>query len=96
MIWPHLWPQIKILSRGQGYQICSQLMAVTFQDSPCKNTGVGCHILFQGIFPNLGQNACLLCLMLWQADSLSLVSPEKTNEVIDLTKFTMERLFYLI
>ena len=25
-------------------------------DSPIKNTGVGCHALFQGIFPTLGSN----------------------------------------
>ena len=25
-------------------------------DSPDKNTGVGCHALFQGIFPNHGSN----------------------------------------
>ena len=25
-------------------------------DSPGKNTGVGCHVLLQGIFPTLGSN----------------------------------------
>jgi len=25
-------------------------------DSPGKNTGVGCHALFQGIFPTQGSN----------------------------------------
>ena len=25
-----------------------------------KNTGVGCHFLLQGIFPNQGMNPCLL------------------------------------
>ena len=34
---------------------------------PGKNTGVGCHIFLQGIFPNQGSN---LCLLYWQADSL--------------------------
>ena len=29
-------------------------------DSPGKNTGVGCHVLFQGIFPTQGSNPCLL------------------------------------
>ena len=38
-------------------------------DSPGKNTGVGCHALFQGIFPTQGSNPCLLH---WQADSLPL------------------------
>ena len=29
-------------------------------DSPGKNTGVGCHAPFQGIFPTQGSNVCLL------------------------------------
>ena len=29
-------------------------------NSPGKNTGVGCHALLQGIFPNQGLNLCLL------------------------------------
>ena len=29
-------------------------------DSPGKKTGVGCHALFQGIFPTQGSNLCLL------------------------------------
>ena len=29
-------------------------------DFPGKNTGVGCHSLFQGIFPTQGSNLCLL------------------------------------
>ena len=36
-------------------------------DSPGKNTGVGCHFLFQGIFLTQGLNPCLLS---WQVDSL--------------------------
>ena len=32
-------------------------------DSPGKNTGVGCHFLFQGIFPAQGSNPHLLCLL---------------------------------
>ena len=31
-------------------------------DSPGKNSGVGCHYLFQGIFPTQGSNPGLLCL----------------------------------
>ena len=38
-------------------------------DSPSKNTGVGCHFLFEGIFPTQGLN---LRLLFWQADSLPL------------------------
>ena len=32
-------------------------------DSPGKNTGVGCHLLFQGIFPTQGLNLSLLWLL---------------------------------
>ena len=32
-------------------------------NSAGKNTGVGCHFLFQGIFPTQGSNLCLLCLL---------------------------------
>ena len=39
---------------------------------PGKNTGVGCHFLLQGIFPTQGSNLWLPCLLLWQANSLSL------------------------
>ena len=38
-------------------------------DFPSKNTGVGCHALFQEIFPTQGSNPCLLY---WQVDSLPL------------------------
>ena len=37
------------------------------RDSPGKNTGVGCHFLLQGIFPNQRSNSYLL-----QVDSLPL------------------------
>ena len=39
-------------------------------DSPGQNTGVGCHVLFQGIFLTQGSNPRLLCLLHWQVDSL--------------------------
>ena len=38
-------------------------------DFPSKNTGVDCHVLLQGIFPNQGSNPHLLH---WQVDSLPL------------------------
>ena len=41
-------------------------------DFPGKNTGVGCHFLLQGIFSTQGLSLCLLRLLHWQADSLSL------------------------
>ena len=39
---------------------------------PSKNTGVSCHFLLQGIFPNQGLKLRLLCLLHWQAVSLPL------------------------
>ena len=35
---------------------------------PGKNTGVGCHVLLQGIFPTQGSNLQFLCLQHWQVD----------------------------
>ena len=48
-------------------------------DSPGKNTGVGCHVAFQGIFPTQGLNPCLLGLLHWQVVSLPLVPPGKPH-----------------
>ena len=51
-------------------------------DSPGKNTGVGCHFLFQGILPTQESNSCLLN---WQEDSLPLShqgSPELYQTVL--------------
>ena len=41
-------------------------------NSPEKNTGVGCHVLLQGIFLTRGSNPCILHLLHWQACSLPL------------------------
>ena len=46
-----------------------------------KNTGVGCLFLLQGIFLAQGSNPHLLCLLHWQADSLSLVPPGKPRSL---------------
>ena len=42
-------------------------------ESPGKNTGEGCHALFQGIFTTQGLNPHLLSLLHRQAGSLTLV-----------------------
>ena len=47
------------------------------EDSPGKNTGVGCHALLQGVFPNQRLNPRLLRLLHWQGDSLPLVPSAK-------------------
>ena len=39
---------------------------------PGKNTGTGCYFLLQGIFLTQRSNLHFLCLLRWQADSLSL------------------------
>ena len=44
---------------------------------PGKNTGVGCHSLLQGVFPTQGLNSPLLCLLHWQAASLTPARPGK-------------------
>ena len=45
--------------------------------SPGKNTRMGCHAFLQGIFPALGSNSCLLCLLHCQAGSLPLAPAGK-------------------
>ena len=50
-------------------QLSPTLWTVDFQvlcpgDSLGKNTGMGCHFLFQGL------NPCLLFLLCWKADSV--------------------------
>ena len=53
-------------------------------DSPGKNTEVSCHLLFQDIFLTQGLNPSLLCLLHWQAVSVSTVTPGKTLTAIPL------------
>ena len=60
------------------------------RDSPGKNTRVGCHTRFQGIFPTQQMNPCLLCLLHWQAGSLSLAPPGKPHHLLSCY------LFYLL
>ena len=38
---------------------------------PGKNTKVGCHALFQGVFPTQGSNLHLLCLLHWPVGFLT-------------------------
>ena len=44
---------------------------------PGKNTGVGCHFLFQGTFLTQGSNLYLFRLLHWQVDSLLLAYSTK-------------------
>ena len=56
---------------------CSPLRLRCPWDFPGKNTGVGRHVLLQGIFPTQGWSPCLLRLLHWQADSFTTVPPGK-------------------
>ena len=58
--------------------VARQASLSIFQDFPGKSTGVGCHFLLQGIFLILGSNPCLLRLLHWKADSLSLSHLQST------------------
>ena len=40
---------------------CSPLGSFVHEDSPSKNTGLGCHAFLQGIFPTQGWKPGLLC-----------------------------------
>ena len=51
------------------------------QDSPGKNTGVGCHFLLQGDLPDPGMEPLLLGLLHWQAGSLPLSHQESTGDI---------------
>ena len=56
---------------------CGRPGSSVHEESPGKNTGVGCHVLLQGIFPTQGSNPRLLRLLHWQTGSLPLVPPGK-------------------
>ena len=74
------WEEQAAWGRARGNRLCAQSRLIPWprglwparlrcpQDSPGKNTGVGCHSLLQGIFPTQGSSLCLLCLL--QASSL--------------------------
>ena len=54
---------------------CSPPGYSVWEDSPGKNTGVGCHALIQGLFPSQGSDLSLLYLLHWQPGSLPLMPP---------------------
>ena len=54
------------------YPIDCTLLGSCPWNFPRKHTRMGCHFLLQGILLMQGLNPCLLCLLHWQADSLSL------------------------
>ena len=75
---------VPILSHSvvsDSLQPYGQCQASLSTDYPAKNTGVGCHVLLQGIFLTQGLSLRLLCLLCWQVDSLlsHLGSPNKNT-----------------
>ena len=67
--WMHVCSVVSDSFQPHGLQPAKLLCPWKFSG---KNAGVGCHFLLQGIFPTQVLNLCLFCLLLWQADSLSL------------------------
>ena len=63
---------------------CSPPVSSVHEDSPGKNNGVGCHFLFQGIFPTQGLN-----LGLWHCRQL----PCHLSHQRSLHKYTIIYLF---
>ena len=72
--------------RAKSFQLCPSLCnprdcsppgSSVHGDSPGKNTGVVCHALLQGIFPNQRSNPSLLH---WQAGALPLAPPGQPQE----------------
>ena len=58
---------------------CSLPGSSAHEDSPAKNTGVGCHFLLQGIFPTQRLILHLLHPLHWQMVSLPVAPPGKPH-----------------
>ena len=56
----HAWQkenaEKRIDYKGAGLCLVASVVSNCPQDCPGKNTGVGCHLILQGIFPNQGSN----------------------------------------
>ena len=61
---------------------CSLPGSSIHEDSPVKNTGVGCHALLQGIFRTQGSNLHFLGHLHWWAGSLPLAPPGKPSMIL--------------
>ena len=62
MIRKHTKNQLWVLNHVR-FQRLQPIRLLCPWDFPCKNTGMGCHFLFQGIFPTQGLNPHILCLL---------------------------------
>ena len=92
---PHKMPWTRCMLHAMSLQSCLTLRPYGLLqparllcpwDSPSKNTGVGGHALFQGIFPTQGSNLHPSCLLHWQVGSLPLVPPGKPLNIVLLHK----------
>ena len=75
MEYVHVFSHSVVSNSWQPYELQPARLFCLW-DFPDKNTGAGCHFLLQGIFLTQGLNASLLCLLHWQAGSLSLSNLE--------------------
>ena len=71
-----LLTHVRLFCNPHGLQPTRLLCPWNF---PSKNTEVGCHFLFQGIFPTQGWN---LHLLHWQADSLPPGKPHQVSALL--------------
>ena len=80
-MWSPQWVSARVLSRSSltlCYPMdCSPPGSSVHGDSPGMNTGVGCHVHLQGIFPTQGSNPHPLRALHWQAASLPRVPSGK-------------------
>ena len=86
--------KLPVYVHGKSHQSCLNLgdsglarQAPLLMASSGMNSGVGCHVLLQGIFLTLRLNPCLLH---WQARPLSLAPPGNLAEKCNLKKIERE------
>ena len=60
-----------------------------------KITGVGCHFLLQGVFPNQGSHMCLLHLLRWQLDSVPLPYLGRPQGLLTVSPLSDDHAFQL-
>ena len=81
---------------AMNYSLLGSSVLCSSGDSLGKNTGVGCHALFQGVFPTQVLNPCLLCLLHWQASSLPPAPPGKPLKTYYLKKQNKTKTYYFV
>ena len=92
-----IYPLIKLSDQTLQFGDSVQgILSKGFSRQECQKGRESCHLLIQGIFPTQGWNLilCLLCLLYWQAGSLPLASPGKTNKgkILPTIKFCYQTL----